>query len=198
MKKLFIVFSITLFSLSFLNPLKLKAESSACETEIVTNTATGVQYCMPESIFWGTEEHKYTYRAMVRTGRLNAEDINWLEELTTSETNQRMAILNKDWGGLWDSTKDRVSKYFKGLVNGSIYRTNFSLLNYLTGRMGGDIQTSLFQAEIDSLPESNNKNYYTESQTINNNQVYNEGSTFYTSVYDSTTNNFYDFTTNNY
>lgn len=198
MKKLFIVFSISLFSLSFLNPFKLNADSSACETEIVTNNTTGVQYCMPESIFWGTEEHKWTYRSMVRTGRLNAEDINWLEELTTSETNQRMAILNKDWGGLWDSTKDRVSKYFKGLANGSIYRTNFSLLDYLSGRIGGDIQTSLFQAEIDSMQESYNKNYYTNSQTINNNQVYNTGSTYYTQLYNYTTNNFYDITNNTY
>ena len=198
MKKLFIVFSITLISLSFLNPLKLKADSEACETEIVTNSYTGDKYCMPESIYNGQDQYKVKYRTMVRSGQLNSDDLDWLEEYATANNNQRMAILNKDLGGIWDTTKAQASKYFEGLKSGAIGRMNVSTLKYLLGGFIGGYNTDMFQAEINSMQESNNKNYYTSGQTINNNQVYNEGSTFYTSVYNDTTNNFYDITNNNY
>lgn len=188
--------------MSVLTPFSISADTAACSTEIITGRNNS-QYCMPENIYnKGTESDKAKYRLMIRSGNVGANDSQWMEDWVVNRDNLRSAAMEKDLKGVVSNYADRLKLYFKGVTNGTIHRQNSAILNYLLGSITGNQQnTNVWQAELNSLQQSNNRNYYTQSS---GNNVYNTGDTNYYSFYnpDNRTflynNTFYDITYNTY
>ena len=184
MKKLLNV--ILCISIVFALPYReVHADSSACQTEIVTNTATGNQYCMPDGIYnYGSTTDKAKYRAMVRTGNVGSDDINMLNTWVISENNFRAkqlageVTINDYW--------ERIKLYAKRIASGELAAGNTAVLKYLLGYEGNN-ETSLYQSELNSIQQSPYRNYYTQGS----NNVYNTGDTNYYKFFNETNNTFY-------
>lgn len=194
-------------SFLFVKPKKIKADG--CSTEIVTNLDTGLQYCMPQSIFEGSDIKKVKYRAMIRSGRINQNDIDILSDLAKYENIQKQmlkdGITSSNWLDYLKNNQDRLETYMKGVFTGQTLRTTMSFFNYQLGQALGSNNPDLWQKELESIQNSSNKNYYTQrdnqSSTTTNNVV-NQGDTNYYSTFNYNTNQVYYnnnyYTTNNY
>ena len=150
MKKNIIIFLICFIFISFLPINTIKADTSACETEIAT-APTGNQYCMPENIFWSTDNVKNMWRRSIRTGNLGSEDMYYLEQYAISSKNSRVARLENDYKSYFQNYPTLLNDYWNYMRTGGLARNNSALFKYIMGQLDSDYNggnsTPLWQSE---------------------------------------------------
>ena len=202
-KIILIIVSALLITCSFLFVKPKKAKAEGCATEVVTNIDTGIQYCMPYAIYNGTDVKKAKYRAMVRRGTINQNDIDILTDLAKYEniSNQMLkdGITSENWLQYLENNQNRLDTYIKGIFTGQTLRQSLAFFNYQIGQAFGAGNPDLWQRELESIQNSGYKNYYNSS---NGGNVYNTGDTNYYQTFNPVTNQFYYnntyYTVNNY